>query len=76
MILDLDETLVHSMFQRVEQYDFTVSIMLAGESNTVYVRKRPGAEHFLNYVCEKFETYIFTASLANYADPVIEVLDP
>lgn len=42
----------------------------------VYVRKRPGVDHFLRMTAQKFELVIFTASLAKYADPLLDVLDP
>ena len=40
-----------------------------------YVRKRPGVDHFLRYCAEKFEVVVFTASLAKYADPLLDILD-
>lgn len=42
----------------------------------VFVRKRPGVDHFLRMTALKFELVIFTASLAKYADPLLDVLDP
>lgn len=42
----------------------------------IYVCKRPGVDVFLEKVCRTFEVVIFTASLATYADPVIDFLDP
>lgn len=41
----------------------------------VYVRKRPGVDEFLDAVGTKFEVVIFTASLAKYADPLLDILD-
>jgi len=39
------------------------------------VRKRPGVDHFLAEVSKTFEVVVFTASLAKYADPLLDVLD-
>jgi RNA polymerase II subunit A small phosphatase-like protein len=75
LVLDLDETLVHSSFKPIPDPDFTVDIELEGAIHRVYVRKRPGVDHFLREVGKKFEIVVFTASLAKYADPLLDVLD-
>ncbi len=41
-----------------------------------YVLKRPGVDSFLKAVAEKWEVVVFTASLAKYADPLLDILDP
>jgi len=41
----------------------------------VFVSKRPGVDNFLKVVGEHFEVVVFTASLAKYADPVLDLLD-
>ncbi len=75
LVLDLDETLVHSSFKYIPDADFEISILLEGVVHRVYVRKRPGVDLFLQTVAEKWEVVIFTASLAKYADPLLNVLD-
>jgi len=75
LVLDLDETLVHSSFKPIPDPDFTVDIELEGVIHRVYVLKRPGVDHFLREVGKKFEIVVFTASLAKYADPLLDVLD-
>lgn len=76
LVLDLDETLVHSSFKPVPNADFVISIELEGEIHHVYVLKRPGVDAFLKACAEKWELIIFTASLAKYADPLLDILDP
>lgn len=77
LVLDLDETLVHSSFKEIPDPDFKIDIVLDDMSqHTVYVRKRPGVDYFMKKVSEKFEVVVFTASLAKYADPLLDVLDP
>ncbi|KAJ1497685.1 hypothetical protein HMI54_013406 [Coelomomyces lativittatus] len=46
-----------------------------GEYQYVYVRKRPYLDEFLNFISTRFEVAVFTASIAQYADPVISALD-
>jgi RNA polymerase II subunit A small phosphatase-like protein len=77
LVLDLDETLVHSTFQPVPNADLIVPVHLGeGVFQPIYVCKRPGVDEFLRAVSEIFEVVLFTASLSNYADPVIDFLDP
>merc|ERR1719499_908456 len=74
LILDLDETLVHSSFQPIE-CSFSVPIEIDGIRHDVYVLKRPYVDEFLKAVAEYFELVVFTASLSEYANPVLDILD-
>lgn len=76
LVLDLDETLVHSSFSPIDGADFEIPLEMQGETHTVYVKKRPGVDNFLQKVSEWYEIVIFTASLALYANPVMNLLDP
>ena len=75
LVLDLDETLVHSSFKPVANADFIIPVEIEEHVYQVYVLKRPGVDDFLKRVGEMFEVVVFTASLAKYADPVIDLLD-
>eukprot|EP01126_Amoeba_proteus_P013991 TRINITY_DN1603_c0_g1_i19.p1 TRINITY_DN1603_c0_g1~~TRINITY_DN1603_c0_g1_i19.p1 ORF type:complete len:302 (-),score=52.60 TRINITY_DN1603_c0_g1_i19:155-1060(-) len=75
LVLDLDETLVHSSFKPVERYDFIIPVEIEGTVYQVYVAKRPGVDEFLKKVAEMFEVVIFTASLSKYAEPLLDKLD-
>eukprot|EP00928_Gymnodinium_smaydae_P094654 TRINITY_DN797_c0_g1_i1.p1 TRINITY_DN797_c0_g1~~TRINITY_DN797_c0_g1_i1.p1 ORF type:complete len:396 (-),score=73.36 TRINITY_DN797_c0_g1_i1:69-1079(-) len=76
LVLDLDETLVHSSFRAVHNADIIISVVLEGESHRVYVRKRPGVDEFLQEVAKLYEVVVFTASMAMYANPLLDQLDP
>lgn len=76
LVLDLDETLVHSSFHPTAVFDFQIKVEIDGIYHDVYVAKRPGCEIFLERAAEKYELVVFTASLAKYADPVLDALDP
>lgn len=64
LVLDLDETLVHSTFQRPSYYDFTIPVDIDGKISIVYVLKRPGVDEFMSKMNELYELVIFTASLS------------
>ncbi|OMJ65335.1 hypothetical protein SteCoe_38454 [Stentor coeruleus] len=69
LILDLDETLIHSSYtgicdhhlQGIPNIDFSV---------------RPYARELLEYASNNFELVIFTASQKSYADRILNFLDP
>ncbi|CAG5126003.1 unnamed protein product [Candidula unifasciata] len=75
VVIDLDETLVHSSFKPISNADFIVPVEIDGTVHQVYVLKRPHVDEFLQRMGELFECVLFTASLAKYADPVADLLD-
>ncbi|CAM6103109.1 unnamed protein product [Calypogeia fissa] len=75
LVLDLDETLVHSSFKPVPHYDFSIMVEVEGKLCSVYVIKRPGVDRFLEAMAKVFEVVVFTASLRKYADPLLDILD-
>ncbi|KAG0332937.1 hypothetical protein BG000_009606 [Podila horticola] len=75
LVLDLDETLVHSSFKLIPQADYVVPVDIDNQTHNVYVIKRPGVDTFLKRMGEIYEVVIFTASLSKYADPVLDMLD-
>ncbi|KAG5645184.1 hypothetical protein DXG03_006702 [Asterophora parasitica] len=75
LILDLDETLVHSSFKSIQQADYVVPVEIEYHLHNVYVIKRPGVDKFLKMMGEIYEVVVFTASLSKYADPVLDKLD-
>ncbi|KAJ3327844.1 hypothetical protein HDU93_001784 [Gonapodya sp. JEL0774] len=75
LVLDLDETLVHSSFKPIPHPDFIVPVEIESSVHQVYVLKRPGVDGFLKKCGELFEVVVFTASLAKYADPLMDILD-
>ncbi|KAF8348083.1 HAD-like domain-containing protein [Amanita rubescens] len=75
LILDLDETLVHSSFKSIQQADYVVPVEIEYNWHNVYVIKRPGVDNFLKKMGEIYEVVVFTASLSKYADPVLDKLD-
>jgi len=74
LVLDLDETLVHSKFEPIE-CSFSFPIVIEGTQHGVYVLKRPYVDEFIAECAKMYELVVFTASLPNYANPVIDRLD-
>ena len=76
LILDLDETLVHSGFTPFSRKsDLMLTINFDGENRLLYVLKRPYVDEFLSELSNLYEIIIFTASIPEYANPVLDLLD-
>ncbi|KDQ64274.1 hypothetical protein JAAARDRAFT_27896 [Jaapia argillacea MUCL 33604] len=95
LVLDLDETLIHSTSRPIHQARSgwslfglgglfgrrdksagkIVEVVLGGKSTLYHVYKRPYVDYFLRKVSGWYTLVIFTASMQEYADPVIDWLD-
>lgn len=76
LVLDLDETLVHSTLEHCDDADFTFPVHFNLKEHTVYVRCRPHLQLFMDRVADMFEIIVFTASQSVYAEQLLNVLDP
>ena len=47
LVLDLDETLVHSQFTAIKHPDFVIPVDIEGTVCNIFVQKRPGVDNFL-----------------------------
>ncbi|KAG6639379.1 hypothetical protein CIPAW_10G095900 [Carya illinoinensis] len=75
LVLDLDETLVHSTLEHRDDADFTFTVFFDMKEHTVYVKQRPYLHTFLERVAEMFEVVIFTASQSIYAEQLLDIVD-
>ena len=88
LIIDLDETLIHSMAKGGRMSTgHMVEVRLGGPVSSsgvslgpgvpilYYVHERPNCHEFLRKVCKWYNLIIFTASVQEYADPVIDWLE-
>lgn len=84
VVLDMDETLIHSEFIDVEDVDLwnerksTADFFLEGieENRGIAVHVRPGCTRFLEEVSNHYEPLIFTAANEDYASAVLNCIDP
>lgn len=72
LILDLDETLVHSSDvpsnSNVEFFEI--------EFSSMNVLKRPGLNIFLDFATANFDVFVFTFSESFHADPILDKILP
>jgi len=90
LILDLDETLIHSGSNiniRISNPNYDLSnssdsnVNIDSYNQNEYkevfpVNIRPGLDNFLKFASKHFELGIFTASSKDYADNILELIDP
>lgn len=81
LVVDLDETLIHSASRNVSHSNSSqghmveVRFAISGVSTLYYVHKRPHCDLFLSKVSKWYDLVVFTASMKEYADPVIDWLE-
>lgn len=88
LIIDLDETLIHSMAKSNRMSTgHMVEVRLGGPVSSsgvqigpgvpilYYVHERPGCHEFLRKVSKWYNLIAFTASVQEYADPVVDWLE-
>ena len=80
LILDLDETLIHSSYKPFNIKNDIIIKMKSPKAFDdkhflVHVLKRPYVDIFLSIVCDIFEVVIFTASMQEYANPILDEID-
>ncbi|KAK5780799.1 hypothetical protein RI543_001924 [Arxiozyma heterogenica] len=81
LVIDLDETLIHSISRGTthnnpsQAHIVEVKFSTSGVSTLYYVYKRPYCDQFLNKISKWYDIIIFTASMREYADPVIDWLE-
>ena len=90
VVLDLDETLVHStfhgsgarMYRQIEKRKSKIRrscesfSLVLDDGDRVTVNKRPQVDDFMRALqSPEFEPHVFTAALASYASPVMDRLE-
>lgn len=88
LVIDLDETLIHSLAKggrmssgHMVEVKLNTNAVSGGTTLgpqhpiLYYVHKRPHCDDFLRNVCKWYNLVVFTASVQEYADPVIDWLE-
>lgn len=78
-MFDLDETLVHCIFNDKDIHDADVFLdikMPNGKSANTGFNIRPYWQELMDSIYDDWEIVVFTASCKNYADTILDYLDP
>ena len=72
LILDMDETLIHSDLEcKFTQHD----VYIEAEGGLIPLNIRPNLFEFLDFCEQYFDIVIFTASCKDYADPILDFIE-
>jgi hypothetical protein len=66
LLIDMDETLIHSEVVPIPDFDFTKFIDFEAAKTDIWVRIRPFCELFLKILEPHFELIVFTAGLKGF----------
>jgi CTD small phosphatase-like protein 2 len=70
-MLDLDETLIHSVFD----VKLPAEVKILSDGNEFRFNVRPHCFKFLENLSNHYEIYAFTASTKDYAEPIVKYLN-
>ncbi|XP_069502773.1 CTD small phosphatase-like protein 3 isoform X2 [Ambystoma mexicanum] len=76
LVLDLDDTLVSCSLSPSEDAEFTFPILFQDIYYKVYMKLRPHVKEFLETLSKMYEVFVFTTAKKEYAEKVLDVLDP
>ena len=73
LILDLDETLIHSDLDlKYSAHDKYIEL---SDGSVIPLNIRPYVKEFLEFCLDYFDIVIYTASCSDYADPILDYLE-
>lgn len=77
LILDMDETLLHTDVDCQYQYhDELLNVDIGSDKNVLLpLIKRPFLSNFLSFAKENFNLILFTASQKEYAEPILDYIE-
>ena len=77
LVLDLDETLVHSSTEKPfpNQKNIILNLKIKNKPYKIYVILRPYLDFFLKEMSAYYNLYIFTASMSQYSTALLNILD-
>lgn len=76
LILDMDETMIAAKFEGKLPKNFKPNFSFPFCSSTIHVRIRPYLQDALEKLSQIYEIIAFTAGVKDYADPILDKIDP
>lgn len=76
LFLDIDETLVSAEIDPPQDVAYSYRFVIPVCDKEVGIWKRPGVDELLEFVGQHFEVVAFTSAVKEYADEVLNRLDP
>ena len=76
LILDMDETMIAAKFAEKVTAKFKTTFEFDFHGANIHVRLRPYLHDVLERLGQLYELVAFTAGVQDYADPILDKIDP
>lgn len=76
LVLDLEETLVYSSLNVIENAEHTFLTHFQDQQYKVYLNMRPYVQEFLERMSKVYEIFVYTSAKKEYADEILDLVDP
>ena len=76
LVLDMDETMVSARFKNRLPAGFVTTFAIDFQGQPIHVRVRPYLEDCLERLSALYEIVVFTAGVQDYADKILDHIDP
>ena len=76
VLLDMDETMIAAKLGDKLPKNFHPTFQFQFSGSTISVKVRPYLHDVLEKIAQLFEIIVFTAGVKEYADPILDQLDP
>ena len=76
LILDMDETMISARYRHKLPHGFVTDFEIDFQGQPIHVRKRPYLADCLDRLSQLYEIVVFTAGIQEYADKILDDIDP
>jgi CTD small phosphatase-like protein 2 len=76
LVLDMDETMVSARFKSRMPPGFVTTFVVDFQDQPIHVRVRPYLQDCLERLSQLYEIIVFTAGVQEYADKILDQIDP
>uniref|UniRef100_A0A4W6D8Q3 Mitochondrial import inner membrane translocase subunit TIM50 n=1 Tax=Lates calcarifer TaxID=8187 RepID=A0A4W6D8Q3_LATCA len=76
LVVDLEETLMFSSLNVIEDAEFTFHAAFQDHQYKVYMILRPHVREFLQSMAKIYELFVYTCAKKEYAEKILDILDP
>ncbi|KAM8874545.1 CTD small phosphatase-like protein 3 [Spinachia spinachia] len=76
LVIDLEETLMFSSLNVIEEAEYTFHTVFQDHQYKVYMILRPHVKEFLQSMARVYELFVYTCAKKEYAEKILDILDP
>ncbi|XP_026178740.1 CTD small phosphatase-like protein 3 isoform X1 [Mastacembelus armatus] len=76
LVVDLEETLMFSSLNVIDDAEYTFHAAFQDHQYKVYMILRPHAKEFMQAMAKSYELFVYTCAKKEYAEKILEILDP